>query len=228
MGNVDYVKLHLKLSIDFADSVSLLDYYTARNNFYDKNKYNYKDTYFDFDEKRILPGFSEDHFVKITDKKTKISRRWYTLAIILGFAEFYKSYTSTRSIDQTFTIVKLISTRYNLLQQSGFSEMQPRLDLGKKKYSFNEKETGYCGNNKVDLPSEEEIKLANEKYGNLIPKYTFVNNNGINYVTNLNKNGENYKEKITTPNINKDIIENVPNNIINDDVSSKENDKLNG
>ena len=237
VGNVDFVKLHLKLSIDFADSVSFIDYYNARDNFYNKNKYNYKDTYFDFDEKRSIPEFSEDHFVKITDEKTSISRGWYTLAIILGFAEFYKSFVSTRSIEQTFTIVKLISTRYNLLQQSGFTEMQPRLDLGKKKYSFNENKTGYCGDNKVELPSEEEIKLANEKYGNLIPKYSMVNNNGINYVTNLIKNGENYKEKITTSirnnsnerNIlNSNKITEVPNNIINDDVSSKEDDKLNG
>ena len=235
VGDVDYVKLHLKLSIDFADSISFIDYYNARDNFYNESKYDYKDTYFDFDEKRILPGFSEEHFVKITDKKTRISKGWYTLAIILGYAEFFKSYVSTRSIDQTFTIVKLISTRYNLLQQSGFTEMQPRLDLGKKKYSFNENETGYCGDNKVDLPSEQEIKLANEKYGNLIPKYTFVNNNGMNNATNLNKDGENYKEKNTTSNsnnnkgkiMNENKIMDVPNNIINDDVSSQEDDKLN-
>jgi len=227
LGNVDYVKLHLKLSIDFADSVSFNDYYTAREKFYNKNKYQYKDTYFDFDEKRTIPGFSEDHFVKITDEKTMISRGWYTFAIILGFAEFYKSYASTRSIDQTFTIVKLISTRYNLLQQPGFGEMEPRLDLGKTKYNFNANQTGHYEDNKVDLPSEEEIKLANEKYGNLIPKYTLMNNNGTNSVTNLNKNVESYKEKITTSNENKKITD-VPNNIINDDVSSKEDDKLNG
>ena len=221
LGNINYVRLHLKLSIDFADSVSFNDYHTARENFY--NKYEYKDTYFDFDEKKTLPGFSEDHFVKITDKKAIISIGWYTFAIILGFAEFYKIYVNTISIDQTFTIVKLISTRYNLLQQSGFSEMQPRIDLGKEKYDLNANQTGYCEDIKVDLPSDEEIKLANQKYGNLIPKYNLMNNNEINTDTNLNKNN---KEKITTSDENNKIIDS-PNNIINDDVSSKEDEKLN-
>ena len=53
----DYIKLKLKLIIDFADAISYSDYAKAKAEFEDRNK-NY-DLYIDVYEEKTLPGFND-------------------------------------------------------------------------------------------------------------------------------------------------------------------------
>ena len=189
----DLIKLKLELEITWADAISISDYQQYKNSFIEKNKY--KDVYMDFSEERSLSGFTEYNLVNINENNSCfINRFWYVLSIIFTFTQFYKWYLDSKCIHQKFKIIKLLSTRYNLIQQEGYSKMQPRLDLITKQYDFDLSRTAYCDDKAIQLPSLEEANKAMNQFGEKLPNLVIVNENGRESVKNLCE--ENYDKSI--------------------------------
>ena len=190
LSKKDFVKLQLKLIIEWADAVSLSDYEKYKSDFIEKNRH--YDVYMDFDEKRTLPGFNTYNLIMINDNKLcLINKFWYILITFLTFAQFYKWYINSKCIHQSFKIIKLVSTRYNLLEQSEYTQMQPQLNLIAKTYDFELAQTAFCEEKDVDLPTLEEIKEAENKYGCNLINFKKINEVGID------KLNENYNKKVT-------------------------------
>ena len=190
----DYVKLKLILIIDWADAISLSDYENYKSDFIERNK-NY-DKYMDFTEERTLPGFNTYNLVLINEKELcTIHVIWYFLLTILTLVQYYKWYIESKCIHQSFKIVKLVSTRYNLIEKEEYIKKQPKLDLINKIYDFELSTTCFCEDKNVDLPTLNEIEDAANKYGNKLKNYneTIDSNDDLN----LNEINEDYKNKIT-------------------------------
>lgn len=190
----DLIKLKLELEITWADAISLSDYEDYKSDFIRRNEN--KDVYMDFSERRILDGFNAYNLIKINEKTNTcfLNPFWYIISIFLTLTQFYKWYFDWKCIYQNFKIIKLISTRYNLLQQEGYGEMQPKIDLINQQYDFELSQTAYCEDKEVDLPTLEDIQQAANKYGSQLPNLVIVNDNGIQTVRNLHI--QNYNEEI--------------------------------
>ena len=212
LSKKDYVKLQLKLVIDWADAISIEDYEKYKSDFIEKNRY--KDVFMDFDEKRTVPGFNSYNLVKINDNKQTsftINIFWYIFFTFLTFAQFYKWFIDSKCIYQSFKIIKLVSTRFNLLEQNEYSQMQPQLNLITKTYDFELKETAFCEEKEVDLPTIEEIREAENKYGKNLINVKQINEIGIDSIDKLN---ENYNKKVTfSKEDNNEELKNSINNI---------------
>ena len=196
----DYIKLEIQLEITWADAISHSDYENYKSNFIQKNEK--KDAFMNFFESRTLEGFKDCYLIKINDNSTNfISKFWYILSIFLTLAQYYKWYISSRCINQDFKIIKLLSTRHNLLQQEGYNEMQPKIDLINEQYDFDLSQTAFCEDKEITLPSLEEMKEAMNKYGQKVPNLVKVNENGRTLIRNLNK--EKYKKTINFNLLNK-------------------------
>ena len=145
----DYIKLKLKLIIDFADAISYSDYAKAKAEFEDRNR-NY-DLHMDVYEEKTLPGFNEYNLVLIGDNGSRCANScWYIIFTILTLAQYYKWYLDSKCVHQSFTIIKLVSTRFNLLEENEYIGQQPRLDLFDKTYDFELCKTAFCEEGNVD------------------------------------------------------------------------------
>ena len=198
LKNKDFVKLKLILIIDWTDAISLSDYEQYKADFINRNR-NYDD-YMDFSEERTLPGFNTFSLIKINEKTScNVHIFWYILLTLLTFVQYYKWYVDSKCIHQSFKIIKLVSTRYNLLEQNEYTEKQPKLDLITKTYDFEYSQTGFCEEKEVDLPSLNEIKDADNKYGKKLKNYNSISENGLdsNDTLNLNNINEDYNTTIT-------------------------------
>ena len=197
----DYVKLKLTLIIDLADAISNSDHDKYKSDFADRNR-NY-DIYMDVWEERTLPGFNPYNLVMINEKEScTIHIFWYILFIFLTFVQFYKWYIDSKCIHQSFKIVKLVSTRFNLLEQNEYTEKQPKLNLITKTYDFDLSKTGFCEEKKIDLPLQNEIEEAQKKYGNKVKNYNLIHDNEFELDLdddnlNQNKTNEDYTKTIT-------------------------------
>lgn len=191
MTKKDYIKLKLKLTIDFADAISYADHNKLKSEFEERNK-DY-DVHFFVWEEKTLPGFNELNLVMIGDNGSCfINTCWYIIVTILGFAQYYKWYIDSMCIHQSFNIVKLVSTRFNLLEEDKYEKQQPKLDLLDKAYDFELSKTGFCEEGTVDLPLKEEIDEAMSKYQDKVKNYSSISyNEGESDESNANKNEEN-------------------------------------
>ena len=187
----DIVKLKLKLTIDYADAISYSDHDKLKSEFEERNK-NY-DKYMDVWEEKTLPGFNEYNLVTIGDNRSCfIHTFWYIFFTCLGFAQYYKWYIDAKCVHQSFNVIKLVSTRFNLLEENKYEKQQPKLDLHYKAYDFEASKTGFCEEGTVDLPLKEEIDEAISKYQDKVKKYSSISyNDAESDECNLNKNEEN-------------------------------------
>ena len=104
------------------------------------------------------------------------------------------------SFYQNFRIRKIISTRYDLnsqiiVQQNNYEQLKPGINLINQSYTYDPKD--YCSTNtneEVNLPTEEELQLA-EQYKNRIPQYKAeqINAGNVNgYTISYEQNYSNY------------------------------------
>ena len=179
--NKIFIKLNLKKEINFADTISYSDYIGQKDLFWKRNRY--LDRYMDFRETRYIPGMEEYNLIKIGKLKPKcFGTCWFVLSVLLTVGQFYNKYIDSFCIYQKFKIRKLISTRYNLLDEQYIQQYQPlmpQLNLVVQQFNYDPKNTGYCS---VDvepvLPTKEEIEQA-EKYQDQIPNYGITSNSGV-------------------------------------------------
>ena len=171
--NKAYIQLELIEEINFADSISYMDYEAVRSDFYMRNRP--RDYYMTYYERRIIPGLSYFNLVKIGNTEPfLVNICFFILSTIFICAELYKCFVDSKCVAQRFTVRKLISTRYDLNQpqyQETYQYFMPALDLQYQQYTYQPQEYNYLNNDyNVDLPTKEEVERA-QQYSNKIPKY---------------------------------------------------------
>ena len=164
-----YIKLELKANIDFADPPTIRDYQIQKDYFINQNKY--KDDYFDFQEKRLIPDMDEYNLVRIFDTEPKsVNFGLFFILTILTFVEFYKIYINYFCVYQKFIVKKIISTRYNLnlpMYTAKYQQYVPVINLINVTYNYQPSDYNYLNNDfKLDLPTREEVENANQNMNN--------------------------------------------------------------
>ena len=184
-----YIKLELVEEINFADTISRLDYETEKFSFMNRNRY--RDTNFDFKEKSYIPGLKHHNLVKLDSKcNFMVNFFWFFLFTLLSVAEFYKIFLESICIFQRFKIRKLISTRYSL--DDKFQALAPKIDLITQQYQYNKEYYNYQNDNyQVQPPTESELEEARQ-YQDKIPDYEKSSESLIqtNYDSTSNVNSE--------------------------------------
>ena len=172
-----FIKLSLESEINFADEISYMDYENYKRDFINRNKS--KDIHMDFFETRTVPGLNRDNLVKIGNEEPwTVNFFFYFLSVSFTLCQFYKNYVNSLFITQSFTVRKLISTRYNLNQPvyiEKYSRLVPQLDLIIQQFNYQINDYNYLNSDLiVDLPSEEELDSA-KQYSNKVPNYIISN-----------------------------------------------------
>ena len=160
-----YVKLQLFKNIEFADSVTYSDYQKQRDEFYNSNL-GY-DTYMDFYADHIIAGFIDYNLIHITkNNPCGMSLFWFFFFVLIGLAQLYKVYINSRCVYKTFTVKKLISTRYDLTNEENdnkYRKVDPIISFEGEKINFSINEMGYVSNDFIqELPTLQEIEESNQ------------------------------------------------------------------
>lgn len=168
-----FIKLRLGLEVNFADAISYYDYNYQKEAFWQRNRF--RDIYFDFHETRTLKDFKKYNLVQIGEGiPPYVGKCYFALSVFFLYSEFYRRYIDRFCVKQHFKIRKIVSTRYNLLDQQYFDmyqQLTPALNLVLNNFTYTAQETGYTNTDyKCDLPTEEELKQA-EQYNSFIPQY---------------------------------------------------------
>ena len=175
--NKSFIQLELWKEINFADNISYMDYEATRSDFYMRNRP--RDYYMDYNEKRIIPNFTEYNLVSIGNQDSGlINIGIFVLATLLTCAELYKCFIDKKCVPQRFTVRKIISTRYDLNgpeYNARYQSFMPALDLQNQQYTYQPQEYNYLNNDyNPDLPTQEELERAGQ-YGDKIPNYEIEN-----------------------------------------------------
>ena len=174
-----YIKLELTPEINFADSISYMDYETFRTDFYNRNRP--RDQYMDYRETRKIPGLNQYNFVCIRNEEPcGVNICLYILLTIIPLVELYKCYVNSYCLEQKFTIRKLISTRYDLNQNQQYQVFTPSINVPSQQYIFDQNNYNYLNTQyQVQTPTNEELNRANQ-YNNMIPNYQCVSYTSFN------------------------------------------------
>ena len=164
-----YVQLELIEELNFADSISYMDYEEAKKKLIKKNKN--KDNSFEYFETKYIPGLEKENLMRITDKEPCAANfKCFVVFTIFLLGEFYKLFFNHLCILQTYKIRKIISTRYDL-NQPEYQKLKPKIDIITKKYDYEEEYYNYTNNEFVlNKPTEEELTRAKSLKFNA-PKY---------------------------------------------------------
>lgn len=171
--NKAYIQLELLEEINFADSISYMDYERVRSDFYMRNRP--RDYYMTYNERRHIPGLTQYNLVKIGSAEPfLVNICFFILSTIFICAEFYKCYVDKLCVPQRFSVRKIISTRYELnapQYQERYQYFTPSLDLHNQQYAYKPEDYYYVNKeNEVELPTKEDLERA-EQYSGKIPDY---------------------------------------------------------
>ena len=176
-----FIKLKFKQEINFADEISYNDYISFRNKLITKNKN--IDSFLNIKEIREIPNCDNETFCKIGNVDTwTIGYKWYIFFVLIGIGELYNLYFNSFCFEKTFTIRKLISTRYNLNEGEyidKYYNLLPSINLGFEKLDFKKEETGFCFKNIEPIqPNSDELNQVSI-YSNEIPNYQIFPTNKV-------------------------------------------------
>jgi len=174
-----YVKLELIKQYDFADSVSYSDYVKDKDDFYNSNLG--FDTYTDIFVNFSVDGFTEFNLINMSDSDPcGISIFWYIFFTFAGLVQLYKVYINSRCVYKSFTIRKLISTRYSLTNEESnikYRNVDPIISFEGENINFPINEIGYVSNEiQQNLPTYEEIEFA-KQYDDKVFNFNSVKGN---------------------------------------------------
>ena len=131
----------------------------------------------------------DTYFININgDKNCFISKCVFIIFTIFILGEVYKLILRGLADSQTFTIKKIISTRYDLNQNNEYDAFAPKLNFPKQEYKFDLKNTVHINNNmKANKPPPDELTKS-MKYQQNTPSFKITNNknnkpNGIQTVS---------------------------------------------
>jgi len=177
-----YIKLKLIEEINFADTISILDYHNEINEFFANNRK--KDVFFKFSEERNIPGLIHHNLIKLRKDEPFLTKYFFfILSTLLTLSELYKLYFDYLCIFQKFKIRKLISTRYDLNQpdyQNKYRPLIPQINLINQIFNYQPQDYNYLNSNRNDdlkLPTQKELEEA-KKYQDKIPDYQVSNGKG--------------------------------------------------
>ena len=171
--NKAYIQLELLEEINFADSISYLDYEATRSDFYMRNRP--RDYYMTYYESRHIPGLSQYNLIKIgSTEPFFVNIFFFILSTIFICSEFYKCYVDKLCVPQRFSVRKIVSTRYDLNSppiQERYQHFIPAINVYQNQYIYQPSDFNYLNNDyNVDLPTQEELERAGQYY-NKIPDY---------------------------------------------------------
>ena len=176
----NFIKLRLKEEINFADGISFMDYEYYKRDFWMRNRF--RDVYMDFHETRTVPGLHHYNLVNIgNENPCGVNFFFYFLSVIFTFCELYKKYVDSFCVNQSFTVRKFVSTRYDLNQPvyvEKYTPFIPNLNLITQQYNYQPNDYNYLNQNvQVDLPTAEELERA-KQYDSKVPDYTISSGGG--------------------------------------------------
>ena len=176
-----FIKLKIKQEINFADEISYNDYITFRNNLILKNKN--IDSFVNIKEIREILNCENEIFCKIGNVDTwTIGYKWFIFFVLIGIGELYNLYFNSFYFEKTYTIRKLISTRYNLIEGEfidKYYNLLPCINLGFEKMEFKNEESGFCFKNFEPIkPNNNELSQLSI-YSNEIPNYQIFPSNKV-------------------------------------------------
>lgn len=183
--NKSYIKLKLDTKIGFADTISCWDYEAFKSNFINQNRY--RDEKMDFREDINIPNLSKVNLIKIKDEEPfYVNFFIFFLCVLLTMGVPYELLLDNISIEGTFQIHKIISTRYNLndMQYNNmYGNSIPSIKLGRDEFNFAPNDYSNIDQSvEVNLPTLEEIEKA-KMYENQI-KYPIFDDEKINNDSN--------------------------------------------
>ena len=160
-----YVKLELFTNIDFADAVTYSDYIREKEQFCDENRH--YDLYMDFFQNNIISGLTNYNLINITkDNPCGMSLFRYVFFTFAGFAQIYKAYINSKCIYKSFTIRKLISSRYSLNTEecdSKYNKFDPVISFQDERITLPSDFISYISKNlEQKLPTQEDIESAQQ------------------------------------------------------------------
>lgn len=181
VGDKFYIQLDLPTEVCFADAVTYNDYKKAKDEFFKENE-GY-DTFTELTEVNHIEGLYAFNMINIVENNNPcgISAFWYAFFVIIGFAEIYKFYVKTRCIYKTFTIKKLVSTRYSLNTEecdNKYNQFNPSISFGQENIQIpSNKISSVSEEIELSLPSQEEIE-SSQQYNDKVFNAFQNNNNG--------------------------------------------------
>ena len=190
---VKYIKLQIINDIDFADDISYVDYLIKKVYIYLTNKD--KDVCFDWNETREYANYVRYNLIVFKGEECWFFQPLiYIIFVILTLGWFYELIFLFFSTGQNFTVKKIISTRYNLLDDdhsTQFSSLQPTLSINSTLTKIDTLESGIIfEGNKKEPPTEEELTRAKTLKENCIRRLT-TNKKG-----KMKRNNTNIKHSI--------------------------------
>ena len=182
IANKFYVKLELLANIEFADAVTYDDYIREKDEIYQRNVG--FDTYTDIFVYNIVEGLTSYNLINITNNNPcGMSVFWYIIFIFMGIVQLYKIYINSRCVYKSFTVRKLISSRYSLTTEESdikYRKFNPSISFEEENYNFTTNEIGYISNDVVqNLPTQEEIERAQQYNDKVFNVYNFTQNDVV-------------------------------------------------
>ena len=215
-SSIHYIQLQVINEINFADSISYADYRQRKVEIYNENKN--RDTCISYMEQRTYDNYKRFNLIKLDGGDMCFFQKWiYVIFILLTLGWIYDIIFNCYCIQQNFTVRKLVSTRYNLLDKEHsvqYNSLKPTLSIQSNVYTYDEEETGIIyESNKMAPPSVDDIERA-KLYEKEIPKYIATNLIGnVGIVQNLNNMYVGIN--VPAPAINNNVNDNSQNVIIN-------------
>ena len=224
-----YAYLDLEIEVNFADTISYDDYITQKKKFDKEKKAKHEHGSYStrFKEKRNISEFgtSQSFLVNINNAQNCfLNCGIFILFVILTFGPIYEIIFYCFLVKNlSFKIRKIVSTRYDLSNESKYDLFAPKLIFPNDSYNYNKGDITYFDKTKNVIPPTSEELAKSMKYKDYIPDYKLYNGNNKNLTgsvintKNINQNLNNYgaDSNIAIPinvNINQNRYENETNN----------------
>jgi hypothetical protein len=172
-GSKSYIQLHTKATVDFADSISCSDYMASKTEFWERNRF--RDACMDFVETRKVPNLNEYELIQISPEGSMcVSKFFFFIFTFLTLGKIYECYFNCLCHVQEYKIRKLVSTRYNLLQESfqeKYSQLSPSIKLPNQEFTYKTEDCGEAFESyEAKEPTEEELEKA-QGFDSYVPNF---------------------------------------------------------
>jgi hypothetical protein len=176
-----YIKLNLKLNVDFSDEETKLEYNTIKDLLIERNIK--KDEKHELIEDWLLADLNEENLINLQKGEPLFFNLYgfYLFSIIIPLFQFYNLYCNSCFHEITFDIKKLVSTRLNLNDEENkkkYDNLSPKL-LCKGNYIHlddNNFIVNNNNNNNNDLPNQDNFNQSENSFGKDIAQ-NFENKN---------------------------------------------------
>lgn len=165
----------------------------------------------DFHVNNIVDGLTSYNLINITDSNPcGMSVFWFIFFSLIGIAQLYKMYINSKCIYKSFTIRKIISSRYKLTTEEcdiKYKNVDPVISYEDLNIRLTTNEFGYISNDfNLQLPTQEEIESA-QQYKDKV----FI-------ASNTKENGSNLEFKNVIDNNNDELDNSLKTSLIPDQI----------